>query len=88
MKNAEDIKSEWRKAHFPWDFSTCHHCITAHAIPDYCGVKSHQPLIKAAQRILGTENTCSSEKIFRFRKELLALRRKFARFYPKKGRAA
>jgi len=74
----------WWGREYPYDMATCGHCVSQHAA-GLCGRKSHAKFRDAAVKLglRGTEKLRVSPE--EGRKLFLRLRKRFARFYRRKG---
>jgi hypothetical protein len=87
MTRGEREYSRWMYAQFPYDRAECEVCATqhAHSVFGTCRERTHEEMRAAA-----VEMDLSPADIFdapiRSRKLILAFRKKFAKFYPKRKR--
>jgi hypothetical protein len=71
---------KWRTALYPYDEAECGYCATQHASICSCDNTEHAEMRQEAQKLELTEIVYSGDPK-KFRRTVLAFRKKFAKFY-------
>jgi hypothetical protein len=83
MTRGQQEHKKWQDFKFPYDPAECGNCATFHQYGSACNVGIHEEMRIAAQKM----GICGGDIVshpVRSRRLVLAFRKKFAKFYPRR----
>jgi hypothetical protein len=83
MTRGEREVKKWELGKFPYDRAECGTCATNHDVDAFCLVPEHEKM-KVAAREMNVGPSKIRDNPTGSRKLVLAFRKKFAKFYPKR----